>query len=188
MKETAKMSEDLEAMLTRACLALRDMTGFEASAEVKTADLFGLLGLGGVPAREEGEDDVAWLARCRRAELARVAPLRALRDRLLRSFSVDLQATHRGTYRIVPPGQQAARAERDGLRAARKALRDAAQRIQHVALDKLSGDERAARDAAMLNNASRLAFLSNRRASTVLAQTKESAEQSVSPDTPAMRE
>lgn len=123
-------------LIAEACLAIKEATGFEAGAEIKTARISAALGLPEFPERQERESDEAFIRRFRRHEMARIPLMEALRERLLTVHKIDLQATGHGAYRVIPPGEQAKRAERDGLRAAKKALRASQARIMHVDEDR----------------------------------------------------
>lgn len=167
---------DLTEQVTRAVAALHADTGFEGGAEVRTTRLHEALGLDALPKREPGESDARYQKRVDKHRLRALGPVAALRERLLKDHKVDIQATGRGAYRIVPSAVQAPQAERDGRRQARRALRDAAERILHTNVNKLSLEDRAARDAAMMNTASRIAMLTGKSIARVLADVRASAE------------
>jgi hypothetical protein len=164
-----KVNEDV---VTGACDAVRAETGFEPGAEIKTGKLHEALGLEQYPARNDGEGDRAYLKRCRRNDMKAIAPIEALRSRLLKTHKVDLRANGRGAYRITPPGVQAPQAARDGVVKARKALREAQQRIEHVDISRLDARQRAEREAAQLTTAARLMMLSGRTTSQVLDEAR----------------
>lgn len=164
-----------DEMVNRAIEAIRETTGFEPGAEIKTEALHAALGIK-EPEREPGESDRRFAKRCKRAGLASVGPVESLRERLLVTHQVDLRATGRGSYRVTPPGVQAAIAERDGVTGARRALKSSLRRIQHVNLSRLTPEQKADRDRAMLNTSQRVAMLSGRTVSRVLDDAAKSAE------------
>lgn len=166
-------------LISTACDRVRSDTGFEAGAEIKTTRLFEALGVPDYPAREKGEADRAYVRRCERHRMRHISLLEALRERLLEVHKVDLQATGRGSYQITPPGQQARKAEKDGLRAAKKALRGASERIKHVDVSKLTDEQKLDREASMLNTAHRLGMLSGKTPSRVLEEARAESEEKV---------
>lgn len=166
----------MQEVVAEAAETLRAETGFEAGAEVKTDRLLQLLGLDVLPERKEGESNRAYVRRCKRLDMASIGPVKALRERLLHVFNVDLQATRRGFYRIVPPGQQAPRAERDAIRGARKALKEGLDRIKHTAVEKLDAHALKRHEASLLNTATRLSMLSSKSPAAVLDEVRAKAE------------
>lgn len=150
----------MDEQLEKAIEVVRAATGFEGGAEIKTRDLFASLGFEWEPARIPGESMSRYLSRRDRHRLEAVGRIAKLRERLLREYQVDLQATHRSAYQVVPSGVQATRAEKDSLKEVRKALRKAAERIENVAVAKLTHEEKVSRDWAMLNTAARRAAMS----------------------------
>jgi hypothetical protein len=158
-----------EAQITKAIEVIKSDTGFEGGAEVKTSRLLEALGIVYPPVRDADEKDKAYLRRVEMARMATLAPVAAVRDRLLVEHLVDIQATGRGAYRIVPSAVQAPQAEKQGRRAAVRALREAHSRIVHTNTARLSADDRIAREGAMLNTASRIAMLTGKTAARVLA-------------------
>lgn len=184
------MAEKKSSAVTTAIIALREETGFEDDAEVKTARLHEMLGLESEPAREPDESDRAFLRRVRRHEMAAIAPVKELRRRLLRDHKVDLRATGRGVYRIMKRREQADRGVRDGLVAARAAMREGIERAEHVDLARLTPEERQRRDAALLTGKAYLQMLGGRSTSARLEEARKSAANDSAQSTadmPAMR-
>jgi hypothetical protein len=161
-----------DEMVSLAVEKVQALTGFEPGAEIRTSDMLAALGLEECPDRGDGESDRAYVKRCKRDAMKAIGPIEALRERLLTAHKVDIKATGRGSYRIVPPGVQAPQAAKEGAAKARKALREAAVRIENVDVSKLSGEQRADREASMLNNAARLGMLSGRSTSKVLEEAR----------------
>lgn len=172
---------DLTEQVTRAVAALHADTGFEGGAEVRSARVLEALGIEAVPKREPGEADARYIKRVEKHRMRSLGPVEALRERLLKDHKVDIQATGRGAYRIVPSAVQSAKAEKDGRRQAIRALRKSSERILHTNVDRLDSEARMAREAAMLNTASRISMLTGKSASRVLADVRASAEAEVSP-------
>jgi hypothetical protein len=155
-------------LIREACVRVRDLTGFEDDAEIPTWKLLELLGTTERPTRDPNETDAKWAKRCDRHRLTCASLTIALKDALLTTYKVDLQATGRGAYRIVPPASQAARAEREGKHAALRELRKAHERIVNVELTKLDSESLKRRDAALLNTATRIASVSSRGVASVI--------------------
>lgn len=184
------MGLDKSAIET-ACASVRDETGFEDGAEVKTARLHAMLGLEPEPAREKGETDRAFLARARKHAMAAIGPVEKLRKRLLLVHKVDMQATGRGVYRIVPRRDQATRAVQSTIIAARRVLRGGVERAEHVDVSRLTTEEAHRRDAAMLTAKAYLGMLGGRTSASKLDEAREKAREKDSASTssgmPAMR-
>ncbi len=159
--------------VAKACDAIREETGFEPGAEIRTSRLHEALGLETVPDREKGETDRAFIKRVKRADMNAIAPVEALRERLLTVHKVSIRATGKGSYRITPPGVQGPQAARHGRAEATRALRKAAAIIENVDVSRLTSEQRADRDAAQLNTAARIGFLTGRSPSSVLADARE---------------
>lgn len=170
---------DLTEQVTRAVAALHADTGFEGGAEVRSARVLEALGIEAVPKREPGEADARYIKRVEKHRMRSLGPVEALRERLLKDHKVDIQATGRGAYRIVPSAVQSAKAEKDGRRQAIRALRKSSERILHTNLDRLDANERRAREASMLNTASRISMLTGKSAARILADVHASAEKDV---------
>lgn len=124
--------------------------GFVAGDIVRKSWLFEAFGI------NEPDPSMKW-AWAKEAQFAFMQCMDNFRRELLERYSVDLTTLPGVGYEVTPPAEQTQRAVKHGLKAARKALRVAASRVEHI-------DHAALTDAQRRENADAAARLAKLRA------------------------
>lgn len=139
---TESVSENQLVSAWRRALHYILETGATPGAAFKTRLLYEVMGLSFHLPMDLDESVVSYNRRNTKNQLAFAGLMRELRDALLEDHCVDLQATGRGEYVVIPPTDQRKRAVGDYRKTVRKAADEATLRVRHVDPSVLDANER----------------------------------------------